>query len=201
MFIKTLIINPVFFFRVVILMIISISLHELAHGLVAIAQGDDTPRKRGHITLNPLVHLGWESIIFLCLAGISWGKMPVNPSKFRSPKLGNILVSAAGPLSNLALAILCVGLTKLIVASGHEEIFSTEFFYIAAHINVSLFLFNILPIPPLDGFYVFRELFPALKSLENTQFGLFALVLLFFIPEFGQGLGAIANLIIKTIAS
>ncbi|MBR8839765.1 MAG: site-2 protease family protein [Stigonema ocellatum SAG 48.90 = DSM 106950] len=200
MFIKTLMINPVFFFRVVILMILSISLHELAHGLAAISQGDDTPQKRGHITLNPVVHMGWNSIIFLCVAGISWGKMPVNPSKFRSPKVGNILVSAAGPLLNLALGILCAGLIKLIIESGHEEIVSPEFFYIAAHINLSLFFFNCLPIPPLDGFYVFSQFFPALKPLENTQFGLFALVLLFLIPAFGQGLGAIADLIIKTIA-
>ncbi|MBD2770603.1 site-2 protease family protein [Iningainema tapete] len=196
MFIKTLMLDPVLFFRIVILMIFSISLHELAHGLAAISQGDDTPQKRGHITLNPVVHMGWQSIIFLCVAGISWGKMPVDPNKFRSPKLGNIIVSSAGPLSNLALGILCVILIKLIATGG---IFSREFFYIAAHINVSLFLFNLLPIPPLDGFHVFSEIFPALKPLENTQFGLFALVLLFVIPEFAEGLGAISDLIIKTI--
>ncbi|MCV3215717.1 hypothetical protein OGM63_19740 [Plectonema radiosum NIES-515] len=60
------------------------------------SQGDDTPQRTGHLTLNPVVHMGWESIIFLCIAGIAWGQMPVNPSKFRSAKLGNIIVSAAG---------------------------------------------------------------------------------------------------------
>jgi len=200
MFIKTLIINPVFFFMVVIIMIISITLHELAHGLAAISQGDDTPQKTGHITLNPIVHMGWGSIFFLCIAGISWGKMPVNPSKFRSPKLGKILVSAAGPLLNLTLGILCVKLTQLIFTSAHEGIFINNFCYIAAHINISLFLFNILPVPPLDGFHVFSEFFPALKPLEKTQLGLSALMLLFFIPGFGAGLGAIADLIIRTIA-
>ncbi len=201
MFIETLIIDPVFFIRAIMLMIISITLHELAHGLVAISQGDDTPIKRGHITLNPLVHMGWTSIVFLCLAGISWGSMPVNPSKFRSSKLGNILVSAAGPLLNLTLGLLSVCFIKIIMASSAESIFSEEFFFIAAQINISLFFFNLLPIPPLDGFHVFSEIFPQLKPLEKTQFGLFALVLLFLMPQFSQGLRELTLFIIQALLS
>ncbi len=95
MFIQQLIKDPIYFFRIVTILIFSITLHELAHGWAAISQGDDTPQKTGHLTLNPVVHMGWESIIFLCIAGIAWGQMPVNPDKFRSKKIGNILVSAA----------------------------------------------------------------------------------------------------------
>lgn len=199
MFINTLISDPIHFFRIVAIIIFSITLHELAHGWAAMSQGDDTPQRAGHLTLNPVVHMGWESIIFLCIAGIAWGQMPVNPSKFRSAKLGNIIVSAAGPLSNLALGILFIVLLKIYSNPHMLGLLSVEFLYLAARINFILFLFNLLPIPPLDGFHVFSEIFPRLKQLENTQFGIFALMLLFLIPSFGTGLGLIADLVIQAI--
>ncbi|MDZ8083296.1 MAG: site-2 protease family protein [Nostoc sp. DcaGUA01] len=198
MFIETLFTEPIYFFRIIIIVIFSITLHELAHGWAAMSQGDNTPQKTGHLTLNPVVHMGKESIIFLCLMGIAWGQMPVNPSKFRSPKLGNILVSAAGPLSNLGLGILFIVVLKLLGNLSLSGLFSVEFIYLAARINLILFLFNLLPIPPLDGFHVFSEIFPKLKPLENTQFGLFAMMLLFIIPEFGIGLSSIADLVIRS---
>ncbi|MDZ8051897.1 MAG: site-2 protease family protein [Aulosira sp. ZfuVER01] len=196
MFINTLFTNPIHFFRVVVIVIISITLHELAHGWAAMSQGDDTPERTGHLTFNPVVHMGWESIIFLCIAGIAWGKMPVNPYKFRWAKLSNILVSAAGPLCNLGLAILCISLCKFFLNSPFREIASIEFIYMAARINLVLFLFNLFPIPPLDGFYVFSEIFPGLKALEKSQFASLALFLLFLIPGIGSALGQIANFII-----
>ncbi|MBD2676458.1 MULTISPECIES: site-2 protease family protein [Nostoc] len=197
MFIETLFTEPIYFFRIIIIVIFSITLHELAHGWAAMSQGDNTPQKTGHLTLNPVVHMGKESIIFLCLMGIAWGQMPVNPSKFRSPKLGNILVSAAGPLSNLTLGIIFILVLKLLANFSFSALFSVEFLYLAARINLTLFLFNLLPIPPLDGFHVFSEIFPKLKPLENTQFGIFAMMLLFIIPEFGIGLSGIADLLIR----
>ncbi|MFB2978288.1 hypothetical protein [Microseira sp. BLCC-F43] len=100
MFIQSIRTNTLGFFRIVLILILSVSLHELAHGFAALTQGDDPPKKTGHMTVNPFVHMGWESIIFLCIGGICWGEMPVNPAKFRSAKWGNILVSAAGPLLN-----------------------------------------------------------------------------------------------------
>ncbi|MEI2579879.1 site-2 protease family protein [Scytonema sp. PRP1] len=192
--------EPIQFFRIVAIVIISITLHELGHGLAALSQGDNTPRKTGHLTLNPLVHMGWESIVFLCVAGIAWGQMPVNPSKFRSAKFSNILVSAAGPMVNLALGILCIALMKLLVVSDATEIFSINFLHLAAQINLMLFLFNLLPIPPLDGFHVFSELFPFLKPLDDGRCGLFGLMILLLIPDFNAGLAAIADLIIKALS-
>ena len=198
MFITTLVTNPILFLRIVLILIVSISLHELAHGWAALSQGDDTPKKTGHMTLNPVVHMGWESIVFLCIGGMCWGQMPVNPSKFRSPKWGNILVSAAGPLLNLALALLFIILLKLSSSPRLAGILSYQFFYLAATINLSLFIFNLLPIPPLDGFHVFSEIFPALKPLKDSPFGFFALMIIFMTPGFSAGLYAIANLAIAT---
>ena len=86
---------PEYYFSVVVAVVISIVLHELGHGFAAIWQGDDTPRISGHMTLNPLVHMGGFSLFLLVMAGIAFGQMPVNPGRFRS-RYGNALVAAAG---------------------------------------------------------------------------------------------------------
>lgn len=196
MLIKTLATDPILFCRIIVIVITSVCLHELAHGCAALSQGDDTPKRSGHMTLNPVIHMGWESIIFLCLAGIAWGQMPVNSSKFRNPRIGNILVSAVGPLSNLALSILFIVMLQLNSSYANSVILSTEFLWLAAHVNLYLFIFNLLPIPPLDGFRVCSEIFPALKQLEYSHFGLFALVIL-FTSGFGAGISALADTIIS----
>lgn len=198
MLISELATNPVLFFRIIVIVIASVCLHELAHGWAAITQGDDTPIKRGHMTFNPVVHMGWYSIIFLCIGGICWGAMPVNPSKFRSPKWGNIVVSAAGPLLNLALGILFLILLKLPSNLPFGEMLSAQFLLLGARINLILFLFNLLPIPPLDGFHVCSEFFPSLKPLENSPYGLLALMIIFS-GGFTAGLAAAADLIMKTV--
>lgn len=199
MFIYTLTEDPILFFRIVAIVIFSITLHELAHGWAAISQGDDTPSKAGHLTLNPVVHMGWQSIIFLCISGIAWGQMPVNPSKFRSAKLGNILVSAAGPLSNLVLGILFTIVIRLYYNEILPEFLSVEFIALAARINLTLFLFNLLPIPPLDGFHVFSEIIPPLKVFGESQYSIFGLMILFMIPGLGEGLSEIASMIMGFI--
>lgn len=196
MFINTVVTNPVLFFRYIAIIIISITLHELAHGFAAIAQGDNTPKEAGHMTLNPIVHMGWESIIFLCVAGMAWGQMPVNPYKFRNGRISDILVSAAGPLSNLALGLIFIILLWIFYDSA---LVSKEFLYLAARINLTLFFFNMLPIPPLDGFSIFSNIFPELKQLQGTPVGMFGLMIIFLIPGFGTGLIMISDLIIQTL--
>lgn len=198
MLILTLLSDPIFFFRIVAILIISICLHELAHGWAAISQGDDTPIRTGHMTLNPVVHMGWESIIFLCLAGIAWGSMPVNPTRFRNPVLGNILVSAAGPLLNLGLAILCIIILTISTDPSNGGIVSGQFFWLAAKINLVLLMFNLLPIPPLDGFHICSELIPSLKPLQYSQFGLFAFVVL-YTTGFSAGLSRLADVAIYAV--
>jgi Zn-dependent protease len=177
MFIEILLTDPLLFVRFIIIIVISITIHELAHGVAALSQGDNTPQVTGHMTLNPVVHMGWESLIFLCLAGIAWGQMPVNPSQFRHHKISDILVSAAGPLSNLLLASICLAGLYLNLTTGNQLI-SQEFLYLAARINIILCLFNFLPIPPLDGFHICSQIFPSLKGLENSYLGLFAMMII-----------------------
>lgn len=200
MFFETLFKDPIYFFRLVAILIISIVIHELAHGIAALSQGDDTPRQEGHMTLNPVVHMGYESLIFLCVAGIAWGSMPVSPQKFRHPRWSDILVSAAGPLSNLLLGTLCI---TAIIATQQSALpmVSQEFLFMAARINMLLFLFNLLPIPPLDGFSVCEKLFPALKldRFRNSPFALFFMMVLFVLPVTGIVLSSGSMFMMSTV--
>jgi len=200
MFFETLFKDPIYFFRLVAILIISIVIHELAHGIAALSQGDDTPRQEGHMTLNPVVHMGYESLIFLCVAGIAWGSMPVSPHKFRHPRWSDILVSAAGPLSNLVLGTLCI---TAIIATRRSALpmVSQDFLFMAARINMLLFLFNLLPIPPLDGFSVCEKLFPALKldRFRNSPFALFFMMALFVLPITGMVLSSGSMFMMSTV--
>ena len=191
MFIEYLFREPIFYIRVVTVLIISISLHELGHGIAAIYQGDDTPVVKGHMTINPIVHMGIHSIFFLLFAGMAWGQMPVNPSKFRYPKWGNILVSAAGPLTNIALAMLAVMVINLTYYFSFDSVISIHFFKIIAVLNFALCLFNLIPIPPLDGYHVVSEIIPEMKALGRSQIGL-ALFMILFISGIGSKLFEIA---------
>ena len=198
MFLEYLVEDPIFYLRVVVVLIISISLHELGHGIAAISQGDDTPIVKGHMTMNPVVHMGIHSILFLLLAGIAWGQMPVNPSKFRHPKWGNILVSAAGPLTNVALAMFAVVVINLALYFPWGRLISLEFFRIIAIFNFALCLFNLIPIPPLDGYHVASELIPEMKALGRSQFGL-ALFMILFISGIGSQLFIFAAFIVDSL--
>lgn len=199
MFLTNLWTNPLFFLRVIIILVVSISLHELAHGVAALSQGDDTPRKSGHMTLNPVVHMGVPSLIFLCVAGITWGAMPVNPAKFRSPRWGNSIVSAAGPLLNFTLGLFCLVLTQISVDFSGNDVLNLEFFKLAATINFSLFLFNLIPLPPLDGFHIFSEIFTPLKRLKDSPYGLLILMLVLMNPRFGQNVFRSSGLLFATL--
>ena len=187
--------QPIRYVQLIVIVILSICLHELAHGVAALSQGDDTPRRTGHMTLNPIVHMGWQSIIFLCIGGIAWGAMPVNPAKFRSRQWGDVLVAAAGPLSNLLLGFMFVAMLAIAL---RVEFLSVHFFYLAARVNLTLCFFNCLPIPPLDGFHIFSKFFPALKILTKSYYGLFALMLL-LVSGLGASLYAVSDSIIRAL--
>lgn len=186
------------FIIITFLLIFSICFHELSHGLAALQQGDQTPIKTGHMTLNPLKHMGWEAIVVLVLAGITWGAMPVNPLRFRSAKYGKILVAAAGPLSNLALGLVAIAAIRWLLTFSHEGLGSSMILVVKpilllmALINLKLFILNMLPLPPLDGHAVFSEFFPELKPLKDSPFALTALMILFLSP-FSSGLDMIAS--------
>ncbi len=198
LFINELFRDPIFFFRYIVIIIISIVIHELAHGVAAISQGDDTPKVLGHMTPDPIVHMGVPSLIFLFFSGMAWGQMPVNPAKFRHDRWSDMLVSAAGPLSNLALGTVAALIAVVAIQSG-STVISEKFFITAAHINFLLFAFNLLPVPPLDGFHVYSQVFPSLKKLATPEISLFLIFVLFSVPAVGYFLNKISTLMVNAI--
>lgn len=163
--------GPVLLVSWVVWVIGSIVLHELGHGYAAIWQGDDTPRELGHMNLNPLVHLGTMSLIAFALIGIAWGQMPVRPHNFRS-RHGEALVAAAGPLVNVLLAIVAAGGVLLVIVFGSSLPGSSvlpdnllNFFRLGIALNIALVLFNLLPVPPLDGSRILGDLVPSFNRL------------------------------------
>jgi len=180
MLLQSLFTDPIFVLRFIVIIIISITLHELGHGAAAIYQGDETPNETGHMTWNPVVHMGWPSLIVLCLVGMAWGQMPVRPERFKDGSTGRMMVAAAGPMTNFAIAAVCVILINAFSNSANSLI-SLKFFYMAASINLGLGFFNCLPIPPLDGFTIFSELFPSFKSVRKHPAASSILFVLFFV--------------------
>ena len=158
-----------------------IPIHESAHGIVAGWLGDDTAKKQGRITLNPFAHIDLFGFISMMALGVGWAKpVPVDPSKFKHRRLGYALVSLAGPVSNLLAAF--VGCLIFVVSScllfGAEHwdyiqgtqvqqaIFTLLVDFVS--INVMLALFNLIPLPPMDGFNFLRAFMPA--SFDNWVF-------------------------------
>lgn len=192
------------FFSLIILLF-SVIIHELAHGYTAYSLGDPTAKYAGRLTLNPLSHLDWfGSIILPLLLYISgstflfgWAKpVPVNPRNFNDQKYGDIKVSVAGPLSNLCLALvfgmaLRFAPDSFLIANPGIFIALT---YIVT-INVWLAIFNLIPVPPLDGSWILFSLLPfKFQNIKNflQQYGV---AILFFIIIFG---GAFWDILIKT---
>lgn len=188
--------GPVLVVSWIVWVIGSIVLHELSHGWMALRLGDETPRLTGHMTWNPLVHMGAYSLAALAIFGIAWGAMPVDPSRLRG-KHADTYVTLAGPAMNLALAIiatLCYALWVPIadgqLVSGftaHEPLRTNLeiFFKSGAWLNIALMLFNLLPIPPLDGGRILMNLSRGFRNVmrsENGQWvalGMFVIVFLF----------------------
>ncbi|MDP6980260.1 MAG: site-2 protease family protein [Myxococcota bacterium] len=184
MFIDNLQHDPAYYITVVTTVTVSIVLHELGHGIAAIQQGDDTPIAAGHMTWNPLVHMGAMGLGLLLVVGVAFGSMPVSPRRFRSP-YGEAIVAAAGPLVNATLALLALTLFAGLLSEGIDpRIGGANPLWILGLLNIVLFLFNMIPIAPLDGAAVLGNFVPAyhafLTKPENGKFIWVAFGVVFF---------------------
>ncbi|MFA5069894.1 MAG: site-2 protease family protein [Patescibacteria group bacterium] len=181
MIINYLFTEPFFFLIWLLAIFVGITIHEFAHALVANLSGDPTAKNMGRLTLNPLAHIDLMGLLLLLLAGFGYGKpVPINPYNFRNQKWGTIFVSVAGPLSNL-LQIAVFGLALKYLSFLGPTNFLVNFLFSLVYVNIILMVFNILPIPPLDGSKIFLKLLPgSLDSfkLKLEQFGPVILLLL-----------------------
>jgi len=171
--------------------IIGLTVHEFSHAFVAAKLGDDTARAQGRITLNPFYHIDPVGMIFILFAGFGWAKpVQFDIRKLKSPKRDRILIALAGPLSNLILGILFLFIIKLFFAFSYSfpdmvyEILLRLLFYISV-INLGLFIFNMLPIPPLDGSHVFLSGLNLSSEVERniTKYGTLALFVIIIIEN------------------
>ncbi|MGH7245134.1 MAG: site-2 protease family protein [Phycisphaerales bacterium] len=181
-------VSPPLLFAWLFWVIVSICLHELGHGWMALRCGDNTPRALGHMTFNPFVHIPWPwAWIMFGLFGFTWGLMPVNPDRFRG-RHDEAKVAAAGPAVNLILAVLCVAgsVAWLFIGPSVPDNVRQNgaiFFWTGAMINVIGVLFNLIPIPPLDGSRILADFSPSYRRLlyseHGTMVALLAMMLLF----------------------
>lgn len=178
--------DPRQYFAIIIVVMVSIILHELAHGWAAVKLGDDTPIETGHMnTLNPMVHMGPISLLLLAVVGIAFGAMPINPSRLRG-KYAESLVALAGPAANLLLAIIGIVAMGLWFRFGafnpdnHVAANGELLLRYLGVMNLALLMFNLIPVPPLDGSRVAANVFPAYRNLLNSQMAQGFMIAIFF---------------------
>ncbi len=174
---------------VVITLLIAFTVHEFAHAYTAYKFGDETAKMQGRLTLNPLRHLDPIGTLLIFLAGFGWARpVPVNRFFFKKPRLASIIVSAAGPISNLLMVVigftLWYGLANKILPF-EASVQAAQFLTIFVNLNAVLFIFNLLPIPPLDGYRIIQDLVPVdvrAKMTQYEQFGVIIFLVLVLTP-------------------
>jgi len=167
--------------------ILGFSIHEFAHALTAVKLGDHTPKEQGRLSLNPLVHLEFLGILMMILVGFGWAKpVQFNPYALKNQKSSPLYIALAGPLANLIVAIFfaflykfCLIFTPMLFDNPINcNMISTMFDYFV-YVNLALFIFNLIPIPPLDGSYLITTWLP--DSFIKDQFIKFGNLFLLFL--------------------
>jgi Zn-dependent protease len=148
----------------VVAIVVSITVHEFAHAYVAWRAGDQTPKALGRVSLNPTDHLDLMGTVLILFGGFGWGKpVQVNPFNFSKPRRDDILVSLAGPASNLVMAALCAGLLHLLPGAAYHSsqgMALAVLLLMMVRLNVGLAVFNLMPVFPLDGHHIVRDILP-----------------------------------------
>jgi Zn-dependent protease len=182
----------------VAVILVSLTIHEMVHALVGFKLGDDTAADQGRISLNPLVHIDpFMTIILPIISIVAFGTpilaakpVPFNPDRVKGEEFGGALIAVAGPLSNLVLAIIGIALANFAVGNATVS----SILYTFSAVNVGLFVFNLIPIPPLDGSRVLYAFAPdALRNFMN-QLEPYGFFLIFGIVLLG-GFAFVGNLI------
>jgi Zn-dependent protease len=179
------------FILLAVAFIIALSLHEYGHALAATLQGDPTAKLAGRLTINPMRHLDPVGTFMLVMVGFGWGKpVPFAPNKLRSARFGAALVGIAGPVVNIILAFLAAFVLTQLSQAPPPGLFG-RFIVTSLFLNVALALFNLMPIPPLDGSRILSALLPPDKQeiiyfLDKWGFVILLLFVFLLFPTFAQ---------------
>ena len=170
------------FTLLIVALVLSLTVHEVGHAMVAKWFGDDTAERAGRVTLNPVAHIDPMGLLMVVIVGFGFAKpVPTNPANFTSPR-ADLWVAAAGPLMNLLLAVICWNGFVLAWNAGWQNPAAQLFFTILAQINLLLMIFNLLPIGPLDGHYIAPHFLPSklarLYQFYNARYGAMLLLAL-----------------------
>ena len=195
------------------IVLLSLSVHETAHGYVAYRLGDPTAHSMGRLTLNPIKHIDPIGFICMVLFGFGWAKpVPVNTRYFKKPKRDMALTGAAGPISNLLLAFVFAVLMR-IELTVYSFVETTEltyqiffwletFLYLGIRLNVSLAVFNLIPVPPLDGSRIFLSLLPSdtyFKIMKYERYIYIALMVALLFGLLDTPISFVTNIFMRLI--
>ncbi len=193
------------FFSRLFVIFCTMPIHEYAHALIATKLGDQTPRLSGRLTLNPMAHISPLGAIMIFLCGFGYAKpVNVNPRNFKDPKKGMALTAIAGPISNLIMGFIFIFIATIynytLFNYTTMSIAIYTFLYFAGMVNVNLAVFNLLPIPPLDGSRILQLLIPAKYYYNFLQYERYIVLVVFILILTGVlsgPLSYISNLIIS----
>ncbi|MFS0783904.1 site-2 protease family protein [Bacillus sp. 1P06AnD] len=191
---------------VIISLLIAFTVHEFAHAYVAYKFGDSTAKDQGRLTLNPIEHIDPIGTLFILIAGFGWARpVPVNRYNFKRPRLAGVLVSVAGPVSNLLVTIIAFtimyGMAALNVWND-MPFFVSDLLNVIISMNTMLFVFNLLPIPPLDGYRIIEDLVsPRIraKMTQYEQYGMLLFLILLVTPLDNYTIQPIFNTVMPSI--
>lgn len=183
-------------------------IHELAHGWVAYKLGDNTAKNQGRLTFNPIAHIDLIGMIMILLFGFGYAKpVPVNPRNFKNQKGGMALTALAGPVSNLLMAFISIFIFYFLsaVVNTGSTIANVLliFFYYSAYINVSLGVFNLIPIPPLDGSKILAAVLPDriyYKYMMYERYVMIALMIILFTGVLSKPISVLSSFMMELIS-
>ena len=175
----------------VVAVLLCLVLHETCHGIAAYCLGDPTAKREHRLSLNPLRHIDWVGLLAMVLTGVGWAKpVPVNPNYFKHPKRGMAITALAGPVSNLLLALVLLFGAKLLyvraLATGEFSQLWFSFLLNTAMLSIGLGVFNLIPIPPLDGSKVLAVLLPDRQYQWLMRYERFGMLVLMALVLFGS---------------